>query len=51
MVRVTPNGIKAATEFHRAVMNISGGIAWEKKPVASGNLQAEYHQESFGSRR
>jgi PadR family transcriptional regulator, regulatory protein PadR len=32
MVRVTSKGIKAATEFYRAVMNISSGIPWQQKP-------------------
>ena len=31
MVRVTPKGIKAATEFYRAVMTVSSGTSWEKK--------------------
>ena len=35
LVRVTSKGIKAAAEFYRAVMNISNGIAWEKKPTGS----------------
>jgi len=33
MVRVTSRGVVAATEFYRAVMNISAGASWEKKPA------------------
>lgn len=33
MVRVTAKGVKAATEFYRAVVNISSGVSWERKPA------------------
>jgi len=31
MVRVTPKGIRAAREFHDAVMRVSRGVAWATK--------------------
>ena len=33
MVAVTAKGVKAATQFYRAVVNISIGVSWERKPA------------------
>ncbi|MCC6365639.1 MAG: PadR family transcriptional regulator [Bryobacterales bacterium] len=32
MVRVTAEGIRAATEFYNAVLNVSRGVGWAAEP-------------------
>jgi len=32
MVRVTAEGIRAATEFYNAVLNVSRGVGWTAEP-------------------
>ena len=33
MVRVTPKGIEAATDFYNSIRRVSHGVAWETKRV------------------
>ena len=33
MVRVTPKGVQAASDFYNAVTSVSRGVAWATKPT------------------
>src|SRR5215475_3663108 len=35
MVRVTPKGVQAASDFYSAVTSVSRGVAWATKPSGS----------------
>ena len=35
MVRVTPKGVQAASDFYSAVTAVSRGVAWATKPTGS----------------
>ncbi|MBV9886205.1 MAG: PadR family transcriptional regulator [Acidobacteria bacterium] len=35
MVRVTPKGVQAASDFYHAVTSVSRGVAWATKPTGS----------------
>src|SRR5580704_7105148 len=35
MVRVTPKGVQAASDFYDAVTSVSRGVAWATKPTGS----------------
>src|ERR1700753_8395 len=35
MVRVTPKGVQAASDFYEAVTSLSRGVAWARKPAGS----------------
>lgn len=35
MVRVTPKGVQAASDFYSAVTSLSRGVAWARKPAGS----------------
>jgi len=35
MVRVTPKGVQAASDFYNAITSVSRGVAWARKPAGS----------------
>jgi DNA-binding PadR family transcriptional regulator len=35
MIRVTPKGVQAASDFYSAVTSLSRGVAWARKPAGS----------------